>query len=151
MSANEKDYSSYLAYESMAVQVLALLCGFTFTSITVLLTLLPDPKQVLSQVTLFFLAFMFDLMLFMLSFAMFYLAFCVKAVPPEAKGRRSMMWLWFLIFSLWGISIVLMFLLWNLIYLALTSGIMYALFAILTVIFVWKPAIELFRKLRPRK
>lgn len=151
MSADERDYSSYLAYESMAVQVLALLCGFTFTSITILLTLLPDPNQVLSQVTLFFLAFMFDLMLFMLSFAIFYVTFCVKAVPPEAKGRRTIMWLWVLVFSLWGLAIVLMFFLWNLMYLALASGVTYVLFTILDYIYIWKPFIELSKRLRSQR
>jgi hypothetical protein len=151
MSTKDEDYSSYLAYESVALQVLALLCGFTFTAITLLITLLPNPSSFQSQFTLFFLAFMFYLFQFMLFYGIFYLSYCVKAVPPEAEGRRAVMWLWFLSFSLWGIAIVLMFLLWNLTYLASVSGIMYTLFTILTVMFVWKPALELYRKLRSQK
>ena len=151
MSTEDEDYSSYLAYESVALQVLALLCGFTFTAITLLITLLPNPGSFQSQFTLFFLASMFYLFLFMLFYGIFYLSYCVKAVPPEAKGRRIVMWLWFLSFSLWGIAVVLMFLLWNLTYLALVAGIMYALFTMLTVIYVWKPALELYKKLRSQK
>ena len=151
MSAKEEDYSSYLAYESVALQVLALLCGFTFTAITLLITLLPNPGSFQSQFTLFFLAFMFYIFQFMLFYGIFYLSYCIKAVPPEAKGRRIVMWLWFSSFGLWGVAIVLMFLLWNLTYLAMASGIVYILFTLLTIIFVWKPVLELYRKIRPQK
>ena len=151
MSANEKDYSSYLAYESVAIHVLALFCGFTFTAITILVTRLPDPTQIMSQVTLFFLAFLLDLMQFTLFFAIFYLVYCIKEVPPETKMRRKVAWLYYLSFSLWGVAIVLMFLLWNLTYLALASGIMYALFTILGYILVFKSILELSRKLRSQQ
>lgn len=40
-----------------------------------------------------------------------------------------------------GVTVILMFLLWNLIYLALASGIVWALFIISFYIFVWKPFI----------
>ena len=57
MSKNEEDYSSYLTYETWATQIIALFCGFTFTAITIILTLLPDPSQIQSQIILFFRAF----------------------------------------------------------------------------------------------
>jgi hypothetical protein len=151
MSAKDEDYSSYLAYESIAAQVLALFCGFDFTAITIFVTLFPNLSSFSSQATLFFLAFMFYLFEFLLFYAIFYLSYCVKAVPPEAKGRRTAMWLWLLGFSLWGIAIVLMFTLWNLTYLAMATGAMYAVFTILSAIFIWKPTIELYKKIRPQK
>ena len=150
MSTKEEDYSSWLAYESVAVYAATLLCGFTFTSITILITQLPNPSSFLSQVTLGFLAFMFHMFEFLLFHALFYLRHAVKAVPPEweqRKGeRRFAMWLWLLSFTVWGIALVLMFLLWSLTYLALASGLMYMLFTVLTGIFVWKPMLELIFK-----
>jgi len=147
----EEDLSSYLAYESFAGEVLAIFMGFTFTAITLLLTLLPDPSQILAQVTLFFLALVFYLFQFIVFFAIYYLMYCVRGVPPEARGRRSLGLLLFSGFSLWGLVIVLMFLLWNLTYLALASGTVYALFTILAFIYIWKPALELMSKLRSQK
>jgi len=151
VSLKEEDYSSYLAYESMTVQVLALLCGFTFTAITILVTQLPNLNQIISQVTLFFLAFMFYVFEFLLFFIMFYLSYCIQSVPPEARGRRTVGWLWFLSSTLWGIAIVLLFLLWNLTYLFLAAGVMYGVFTLLTIIFIWKPFLEFSKKLRPQK
>jgi len=147
VSTKEEDYSSWLAVESLAVQVEALLCGFTFTAITLLVTLLPDPSGFLSQVTLCFLAFIFYLLEFLLFYALHYLSYCIKAVPPEWKKRRRerrfLMGLFLLSFTSFGIAIVLMFLLWNLTYLALASGLMYTFFTILAIIYIWKPILEL--------
>jgi len=149
VSTKEEDYSSWLAFESLVVQVEALLCGFTFTAITLLVTLLPDPSGFLSQVTLCFLAFIFYLFEFLLFYALYYLSYCVKTVPPEWKKRRERRFLigpFLLSFTSFGIAIVLMFLLWNLTYLALASGLMYALFTALTAIFIWKPTLEMMFK-----
>ena len=150
MSTREKDYSSYLAYESFCGEILALFCGFTFTAITILTTLLPNPSQIVAQASLFFLAFMFYLFKFILFWSMLYLAYCVRAVPTEIRGRRTLMWLMLLSFSMWGVAIVLMFLLWNLTYLALASGIMCAFFIVLDYIFVVKPYVELSRRIRAK-
>jgi len=150
VSTKEEDYSSWLAAESLVVHVEALLCGFTFTAITLLVTRLPDPSQILPQVTLFFLAFIFYLFEFLVFYALYYLSYCVKAVPKEWKQRkrerRILTWLWLLCFTSFGIAIVLMFLLWSLTYLALASGLMYTFFTALTAIFIWKPTVELMFK-----
>jgi len=91
---------------------------------------------------------MFYLFELILLYDVFYLSYCIKAVPPEAKGRHTLMWLWLGGFTLWGLSIVLMFTLWNLTYLAVATGTMYVVYTILSVIFIWKPAMEHFRKAR---
>jgi len=150
VSTKEEDYSSWLSFESLCVHVEALLCGFTFTAITILVTRLPDPSSFLSQVTLFFLAFIFYVFEFLLFYALFYLSYCVKAIPSEWKQRRRqrhiLMGLWLLSFTAFGMAIVLMFLLWNLTHLALASGLMYTLFTALTAILIWKPTLELMFK-----
>jgi hypothetical protein len=134
----------------MALHIIALFCGFTFTAITILLTRSPDPSLLMSQVTLFFLAFMFYLFQFILLYSIYYLAYCIKDVPPDAKGRKTGVVLWFTSFSLWGIAILLMFLIWNLTYLAIASGLVFAMFDVLTLVFIYKPFIERSKRLRPR-
>ena len=151
MSANEKNYSSYLAYESLAAHVLALFAGFTFTAITVLITRLPDPSQILAQVTLFFLTFVLHIFQLILCIGIGYLVYCVKDAPQETKGRKIGMYLWILGFGVWGFAIVLMFLLWNLIYLASATAILYVLFTVLQYILAWKLVIEHRRKMRSKK
>jgi len=151
MPSTEDDYSTYLAYNTWVYQIVALFSGFTFTAITILLTLLPDPSQIHSQVILFFLASIFDLFQFDLFYGVYYLGYCVRKAPPEARGRRTLMLLMLLSFSLWGLAIVLMFFLWNLMYLALASGTLYASFTILAYIFIWKPGIEYSKRLRSQK
>ena len=46
-----------------------------------------------------------------------------------------------------GVPIVLMFILWNLLYLALALAVVWVLFIIATFIFTWKPLMN-FRKTR---
>jgi hypothetical protein len=57
-------------------------------------------------------------------------------------------WLTILGFYLWGFAILLMFVLWNLLYLALASRAMYVLFIILAYVIIWKPALELSQEMR---
>jgi hypothetical protein len=152
MSTNDEDYSSFLAYETWASQIIALFCGFTFTVITILLVELPAPIQIQSQIILFFLASLFNLFQFLLFSYILYLAFCIKAVPPELKRlgthARVHELLTVLSFYLLGLAVVLMFFLWNLLYLALASGVVYALFIILAYVIIWRPALEISQEMR---
>jgi hypothetical protein len=151
VSTNKKGYPSYLAYESIAVGAFSLFCGFIFTAITILLTRFPDPSLMAAQVTLFFLTFLFEMLLFLIFFGIYYLSYCVTETPPEAKGRRIVALLYILMCNLWGVIIVPMYLLWNLYYLALASGAVYASFAVLAAIYIWKPMLKLLKEIRPEK
>ena len=152
MSINDKDYSSFLTYETWVSQIIALFCGFTFTAITLLLVELPTPIETQSQFILFFLATLFNLFQFLLLSYILSLAYCIQAVPPELKRlslhARLHEWLTILGFYLWGFAILLMFVHWNLMYLTLASGAMYALFIILAYVIIWKPALELSQEMR---
>jgi hypothetical protein len=55
-------------------------------------------------------------------------------------------WVLILSIGLWGVAVVLMFLLWNLIYLALASGVVWALANIVALIFIMKPYWKFYRK-----
>lgn len=127
--------------------VASVFAGFTFTILTLLLTQLPDPSSIMSQLTLFFLAVLFDLLAFLVSWNSINNIYFCKNVPPLTKRIAVFNWLSVLSYSLLGVPIVLMFILWNLIYLALALAVVWALFIIATFIFTWKPLMN-FRKTR---
>lgn len=155
MSTNEKDYSAYIAYQSSGMQVYSLFVAFTFTVITLLLTLLPDPHQMLPQVTLFFISILFDIFLFLTFSGFLNLSKCADHVPPidEKEQRRSVTTNFMYLFSLvlWGVAMTLMFLLWNLTILALASGVVYVLFVILILAYVYRPIAQHWNELRSKK
>jgi len=143
----KKDYSDFVSHLSNLSGVLSLFCGFTFTSITILMTQLPDPSSILAQFTLFFFAVLFDLFLFSLTWTTISLIQFCEYVPFNMFQHSNIFnWLLFSLFGVWGLAVVLMFLLWNLFYLALASGIVWTLLVITGFILLWKPFQEFYRK-----
>lgn len=127
--------------------VLSLFCGFTFTAITLLITVLPDPNSFLSQFTLFFFTVLFDLFLFLLAWATTTLIRFCEHVPFNMIQHSGILhWVLILSIGLWGVAVVLMFLLWNLIYLALASGVVWALANTVAFIFIMKPYWKFYKK-----
>ena len=135
ISKNEKDYSDYIQYASSISSVLSLMSGFTFTAFTILLTQLPDPTSIMSQFTLFFLAALFYLFLILLGWihAHQMIHYC-KNVPQASKGLNTFNSILPLSYMGLQLTIVLMLLIWNLIYLALATAIMWAIFTIFTIL-----------------
>ena len=126
MSNQEKDYSAYISYHLMASNLFSLFMGFTFTSIVVLLTWVVDPGQIRIQTVLFFLVLLFHVLGFLLFAEEALLAYCVRTAPLLPKNYRGG-WLVhqlsnFVWYMLAGI-IVLMFAVWNLIYLAVLAAV----------------------------
>jgi len=142
VTENEKDYSEYIQLMSNTSSVLALLSGFTFTAFTILLTLLPDPSSIASQFTLVFLAALFYLFMYLLSWGSPWMMRHCRNVPPLSKGINTFNSL--ILLSHVGLEsvIVLMPLVWGLIYVALASGVLLATSIILTNIYIWKPLWE---------
>jgi hypothetical protein len=138
VSTNE-DYSNWIQYMSNVIHALSLFSGFTFTSITILLSLLPDPSQISSQVTLFLLSTLLDFFLFLMGWQTILLVYHCKNIPPLTKGLRLTSRLWFSSFALLCMAVTTMFLLWNLTYLALASGIALGLIVAIFYRFAWKP------------
>lgn len=60
------DYSDYVKHRSNLITIFVLLCGFTFTATTILVTRLPESGGVASQLVLLFSAFLHDLFVFLL-------------------------------------------------------------------------------------
>lgn len=129
VSRNEEEYTEYVKCVSGSrVTMLSLLSGFTFSAITVLLFYRSDPSSVLSQITLFFLVILFDLCLFLLAWQTIIVigTWNVIKAPERSKWELSVFnFLLIFVFILWGWSVVLMFLLRNLDFLTLVSGIIW--------------------------
>lgn len=131
MPTNEEKYAEYLKdLSTLRVTMLSLLSGFSFTTITLLLNQLGDPHSFISQLTLFFLTVVFDLFVFLLAWQTVIVVgvYDVPYAPPPARWELTVFNLtMFLAFNMWGLSLALIFFLWNLTYLALASGMAWAL------------------------
>ena len=88
MTVEKEDYSDYISYLSTSINLGALFAAFTLTVITLLVTQLPDPSLFFAQVTLFFLAFIFDLLLFLLSWSVWFVIYFCERVPPMTRIAR---------------------------------------------------------------
>lgn len=127
------DYVSNLS--GVRFGVLTFLAGFTFTVIGIFLNQLPDPTSNMSQITLFFLTVLFEFFLFLSAWEMSTIISCAPArivysahTSVFKREVATFSLLLFLGLILLGVSVVLMFLLWNLFYLALASCVVWVLF-----------------------
>ncbi len=149
MTTDEKDYSDYIEHMSGLNGVISVFAGFIFTSLTLLITLLPDLTSTMSQFTLFFLAALYDLTTFLVGWNSVNVVYFCRNVPPRTKQLSAFNWLLMLSFDLSGLAILLIFLLSGLIYLALASSVVWVLFIVAIFFFTWKPLTE-YRKTRAR-
>ena len=129
VSENEERYQAYIEYQSHLNNRYALFSGFTFTVIVILLTQLPDVTQVQSQIALFVLTTMLWMFLGQLSSAESAIVNCIRIAPPlpeawkseAAESKTAHLWesvYWIML----GLSVIILYLLWNLLYLALASA-----------------------------
>ncbi len=143
MSTGNQDYSDYIKHLSNMGSMFSFLSGFMFTAITVLVTRLPNPDSAVSQIALFFMAAMLDVFMFYMgNFYQQVLYFC-KDVPPNS-GKRSLFNLLSdtsVILGLGG-STVLLFLLLDLVYLALAQATIWIIMSVAAYSLVFKPYYE---------
>jgi len=139
VTKNEKDYSDYVDQLLNLTNGLHFFAGFIFTSITILLTQHPEPSQMHAQVTLLFLAVLFYLFVFLALYAWAEVTYFMKNIPPLSKRRTAFNLAILLVLSMSGVAIILMFLLWNLVYLALASGVVWVSYVISVLVFIVKP------------
>ncbi len=127
LSEGQEEYSGYIQVGANLSNILVLLSGFTFTAITILLSQFQALDNLTSQFILFFLACLFFLFIELLGVNHFQLLQLCKNVPPVTRDlaifNRLVVSSWILL----QLTVVLMFLIWNLVYLSLASGIMLAL------------------------
>ena len=125
MSGDQLDYSAYISYHTMGSNTFSLFMGFTFTSIVVFLTWLPDPRELRIQTVLFSLTLLFHVLGYLLFIEEATLAYCVRLAPKLPEGysgstvTRLSNFAWYML----GGIIVLMFFVWDLPILALASAV----------------------------
>lgn len=125
MSDDQLNYSAYVSYHTMGSNTFSLFMGFTFTSMVVFLTWLPDPRELRLQSVLFSLTVLFHVLGYLLFIEEATLAYCVRLAPKLPEGYNgsivtrlsNLVW-----YMLGGIS-VLMFLVWDLPILAAASAV----------------------------
>ncbi len=135
----EKDFSAYMTWMQHQKGTYAFLCGFTFTALTLLIINLPNPNAIREQVIMLFLTIVFDIFLFLIILiGAESLQFC-KDIPPYIKSLKLCNALSDVGFVLWGFSIPLIYLLWDMVYLALLSTIIWIIITIISNYTVRKP------------
>lgn len=139
MSEVEEDYSDYIKHMSNIVSLGTVLAGFTMTTLTLLITLLPDPSQITVQVTLFFLAFLFDTFMFLTGWGSVHILYFCRRVPRLTKQMNILNRMSTACFNIVGVVIAMIFFLSNLNYLALASAVTWILFIIVNYTIIWKP------------
>lgn len=142
LSKNEEDYSDYVQHMSSLVGALSLLAGFTFTAFTILLAQLPNPSSLLSQFTLIFLAALIFLFLNLLEYSHVRIIRYCKNIPPASRGVNTFNSLIILGSLGLGFAILLMLLIWNFIYPALATAVVWGISIILSHIYITKPFAE---------
>ena len=151
MLHEENDYSDYIKHLSNLGGGLLFISGFMFTVITILLTQLPNLNNPQSQLILFFFSLIFNLATFLAFFTTIEGIYYCRHVPPLSKRRTVINVLSLLITMMIGLTVTLLFLLWNLTFLVITSGIIWMGFVISGFVFVWKPFTEYRKKFRSKK
>lgn len=144
MLESGKSYSDYAQNLSNVMNGMLFFAGFTFTVVAILLTFLPDPKDLQSQLTLLFLTAIFYLTVFIAFFFMIEVTHYVEK-PPLTERGRIINALVFLTFLLIGLTFPLLFLLWDLTSLAAISGLIWLVFGISIFLFAFKRKIEIDR------
>lgn len=142
--SSEKDYSDYIQHLSTQVTMLSLFAGFVLTMITILLTQLPDPSNPIAQIMLFVLTYSLYALSFVLTSSALRIIYYCRKVPPLTRDIAMVNYLsWSTLFLLTG-SLVLLYAIWSLVYLALAAAITAAVFAGLS----WKYLLQPFRRNR---
>jgi hypothetical protein len=133
----EEDYHGYVkTVAGPRTTMLSLFAGFTFNAIAMHRNWLPNPNSFISQFILLFLVVLFDLCLFLLGWqvAIVIGTYNVSYAPARAKWELVVFNLVFTaVFILWGCSVVLMFLVWNLFFLTLVSGVIWVVVVVLGI------------------
>jgi len=131
VSEDEKNYSDFFQIGANTVNILALLSGFTFTGITILLSMSPVLESVRLQFILFFLASLFFLFMYLLLWANGLFMRLCKNLPPLTSEVASFNRLIIVGYMLLQSAVIVMFLIWNFIYVSLASGAVLAMFILL--------------------
>ena len=141
MSDNEKsDYSDYIKHLSNMGNMYAFVSGFMFTAITLVVTRLPDPSTTMAQSVLFFMGIMLNIFIYYMGAFYFNVVELCKN-RPSYSGKTSLFNIVSDLSIMIGLggSIILLFLLWGLTYLALAQTIVWIVFSVVAYRAYFKP------------
>jgi hypothetical protein len=139
---DNEDYSDYSRHVGTNISGLMILNGFIFTVITLLLTRLDQPLTLYPQLFVLFLTTLFDLNGFLAQHLGVETLYLCKNIPPQTRKIAIRTKLMFLSFSLFGLSIPFMFLLFDLTFLAIASTVAWLLVLASSQVLVYKPLRE---------
>ncbi len=143
---SDKDYSQYTKHLSTMISASALLAGFIFTIITLLLTQLSIPilSSGLTQIALIVLYTLFELMLFLI-FNLILMSFSfVSPIPPRSKHIWATNVLWSSSIVATGFLPILLFLLWGLIFTVLLTLFIWIFFFVAAMVIFLRPFLKRF-------
>ncbi len=145
VTQDKEDYSDYSRHITTVMTGMTVINGFIFTAIISLLTKLEQPSMLYSQLLFLLLAILFDLNgLLIQHLTVETLYFCRK-LPPQTQKVTIRTALMLVIASLFGLTIPLMFLIFDLVTLASVSAIIWLFGIAAHLALVFKPMKE-FRK-----
>jgi hypothetical protein len=121
-SGNTADFVSHMANLG---SIYALICGFTFTIITLLITAFPNPTETRIQLVLLFLTVIFDIFVYLITWNNTEEIQYCSFVPSITKRMRIFNALTAVGLVLWGFSVPAMFLLWDLNLLAIVATLIW--------------------------
>ena len=139
MSEDENNWSDYIKHRSNLINIFALLCGFTFTAITILVTRLPEPDSLSSQLILLFSSTLLDLFVFLLLLNTVNIFSYIQRIPQPTMTTNIISILSVVSIGLWGYLLPFVFLLLNLTMIGSTATVIWTLILALGVAFIWKP------------
>jgi len=128
----KQKYEEYLSHNKVIVEVLSLICGFLFTSITIILTFVQDGNGILVQATILFLTLIFYFSLYVLLDNLEMVFHYIEEIPPMTLKVRPFFNLMLIIY-LFGSSTVLMFLLFKFLYLAIVCAAIWLIFILISI------------------
>ena len=105
--------------------VYTLVCGFTFTTITLFVTTFPDLQEMRVQAVLLFLTMIFDLFVYLIIWCLTEDSMYCSYLPPMTRRQRVWSNLTLVGLIFWGLSIPAMFLVWRLDVLALVTTVIW--------------------------
>jgi len=146
VTQDKEDYSDYSRHITTVMTEMTVINGFIFTAIISLLTKLEQPSMLYSQLLFLLLAILFDLNgLLIQHLTVETLYFCRK-LPPQTRKVTIRVALMFVIASLFGFAIPLMFLIFDLVTLASVSAIIWLLGIAAYLALIFKPLKEFRRR-----
>jgi hypothetical protein len=148
MTREDEDYSDYSRHLNAVITGTTLINGFIFTAIITFLTRLSQPLAFYSQALLLLLVVLFYLNSLLIEHLTAETLFFCRRVPPKTRKIIVRIALIIIIASLFGFSIPLMFLVYDLIFLATVSTVIWILIIAANLALIYKPIMDFRKKQR---